>query len=531
MTTPESAEQPIGESRQVLRRFKVTEETTLRMAESAMSNYKDANLALMDLVDNAVDNRIEGQTLSVFVRVTKDFITVINEGGEGLNLDGFQNFLRWGISGKSVHQIGQYGVGGKAAMGFLGKSLEIRASAKDSNVEYRFYDPDWETKPEASRREHDAEERAASKKEGYFQLRVTNLKNRRIDTTTVANRLGNTYRPLLDSGSVLIYVNGNAVNPLEIKYLDTDPNFKPDRKRLGTGFGDPIEIKVGILEEGQRVKPGIRGYYRGRLIGDGLFFGLPTPAQLPQASRLIGEVHLNHLDVTMNKSDFIEDIKWEDASNVIKRFLEPWYEKLSHFKLESSHKLEDYEKSLAKEAKRVLDHILAHTRLITRDQLPGSAHGRLPPTPSVEPPKPPTGRSRIVGKIEGATAPDIRATRGPNVKRWGALDEWEPVSMGNPNVRSAVVEEAGKKTIKINIDYEMYQAAKKAGHDALFLYQGETAILEICKMEYPTLEPVEFVEKVNELIRHLGIFYYENTSYITRGRASRGTINFRTPRS
>lgn len=530
MTTPESAERPIGESRRVIRRFKVTEEATLRMAESAMSNYKDANLALRDLVDNAVDNRIEGQ-LSVFVRVTKDFITVTNEGGEGLDLEGFRNFLRWGISTKGVHQIGQYGVGGKAAMGFLGKSLEIRASAKDSDVEYRFFDPDWETKPEVSKIEHDAEERVADKREGYFQLKVTNLKNRRIDTNTVINRLGDTYRPLLDNGSVRIFVNGRAVTPLEIKYLETAPNFKPERRRLGTGFGDHIDIKVGVLEEGQKVKPGIRGYYRGRLIEDGLFFGLPTPAQLAQASRLIGEAHLNHLEVTMNKSDFIEDIKWEDASYVIKRFLEPWYEKLSQLKLESSHKLEDYERGLAKEAKRALDHILAHTGLITRPQLPGSAFGRLPPTPSAEPTKPPTGRTRKTGNIEGATAPDIRATRGPNIRRWGALDEWEPISMGNPNVRSAVVEEAGKKTIRMNIDYEMYQAAKKAGNDALFLYQGETAILEICKMEYPALEAVEFVEKVNELIRHLGIFYYENASSTSRGKGSRGTIYFRPSKS
>ena len=511
------------ESRPVLRTFEVTEEATLRMAESAMSNYREASLALMDLVDNAVDNRIPGPPLSVFVRVTKDFITVTNEGGEGLDLEGFQNFLRWGISTKGSRQIGQYGVGGKAAMGFLGNSLDIRASAKDSDIEYHFYDPNWGEKMDQSRKVHTAEERPAEQKEGYFQARVTDLKNRRIDTRTVSARLGDTYRPLLDRGEVKIFVNGKEVIPLEIRYLESDPDFRPERKRLGTGFGDAIDAKVGILEGDQKVKPGIRCYYRGRLIEEGQFFGLPTPAQLPQASRLIGEVHLDHLEVTMNKSDFIKDVKWEDAVYVIrKNLLEPWYGRLTQLKVESTFKLEDYEKSLVREAKRALEHILSVTGLITKRQLPGSSSGRLPPTQIDTPPPLSTGRTRTVGTIGGATPPDIRATRGPNVKRWGALDDWEPVSMGNPNIRSAVVTDDSREVIKINIDFEMYQAAKKAGHDALFLYTGETAILEICKKEHPQLTPVEFMEKVNELYRHLGRFYYENTPY--RSRATRGSI-------
>lgn len=524
MTFPETR----GGGRPTTRTFTVFEEATLRMAESAMSNYRDANLALMDLVDNGVDNRIEGQPLSIYVRITKDHITVRNEGGEGLDLEGFQNYLRWGISSKRG-RIGQYGVGGKAAMGFLGKSIEITASAKDSDTEYHLSDPNWGEKQEVSKREHTAEERSADNKTGYFNARITNLSNKKLDTKIIQARLGDTYRPLLDSGAVRIFVNNQAVTPLEIKYLESDANFRPERKRLGTGFGDPINIKVGILEEGQKVKPGMRCYYRGRLIEDGEFFGMSTPAQFPQASKLIGEVHLDHLDVTMNKSDFIKDAKWDDAVAVIRQqVLEAWYKKLKELRIENTFKLESYEKAIARDAKKALEHILSLTQLITRRTLPGSSAGRLPPTPDDTAKSPPSGRTRNVGNIEGATPPDINATKAPNYKRWGALHEWEPVSMGNPDIRSEVVKEDDREIVRINIDYRMYQAAKKAGRDALFLYQGQTAIIEICRREYPQLTPAEFQDKVNELEGYLGEFYLDE-SY--GNRASRGTIrNFQKPR-
>lgn len=516
-------------SRPILRVFTVTEEATLRMAESAMSNYRDANLALMDLVDNGIDNRIEGQTLSIYVRVYTEYITVRNEGGEGLDLAGFQNYLRWGISSK-IGRIGQYGVGGKAAMGFLGKSIEISASARGSDLEYHLSDPHWGEKQEVSKREHTAQERPAENTGGYFNVRITNLNNnRKIDTRTVKARLGDTYRPLLDKGAVKIFVNSiDPVSPLEIKYEESDANFKPERRRLGTGFGDPIDIKVGLLQEGQKVKPGMRCYYRGRLIEDGEFFGMPTPAQFPQASKLIGEVHLDHLDVTMNKSDFIKDAKWDDAVAVIRQqVLEAWYKKLNELSIESTFKLEPYEKAIARDAKRALEHILSLTQLITRRTLPGSSAGRLPPTTDDTAKPPPTGKTRQVGNIEGATPPDIKATKAPTYKRWGALHDWEPVSMGNREIRSEIVTEGGREIVKINIDHRMYQAAKTAGRGALFLYQGQTAIVEICRREYPQLTPAEFQDKVNELEGYLGEFYLDE-SY--GGRASRGTIRFSRPR-
>ena len=48
---------------------------------------------------------------------------------------------------------------------------------------------------------------------------------------------------------------------------------------------------------------GVRLYHLGRLVGTPEWFGHPTPAAHPALNRLVGEVELPHVPVTMNKAD------------------------------------------------------------------------------------------------------------------------------------------------------------------------------------------------------------------------------------
>ncbi len=506
------------------RTFTLRERATLRMAESVMSNYTDSRLALLDLIDNCVDNRIAGRPLTIRVFVTKDSISISNSGGQGLDQEGLENFLVWGHSDKTRLQIGQYGVGGKAAMGFLGKSLEVSCSSVGSRDEYKFYDPDWETKSEESEKIHEGEIRTVSTEEGYFRVKISKLK-RQVRGDLIGAQLGDIYRPLLSTGEVIIKVNNKEVVPLEIKYVEDDPNLSPDQKVLGTPFGDRIRIRVGVLEGGQRVKPGIRCYYRGRLVEAEQFFDHPKPAQLPQASRLIGEAHLDFLNVTTNKSNFIKDDKWNDVGIVIHRFLEPWVRKLEGLKADRSYEVEEYEELIAKQVKRALEHILSQHPIFTRDDIKGEAAFRLPPTASGGQ-RPTQGPGRNPTPREGATPPNIRADVGPNIKRWGMLFDWKTVPMGVPDKRSDIVNTQGKDELCINTDFPMYQTAKQAGRDALWLYQAETAVLEICRRADKDKTLDVFVEDVNSLVSFLGEFY-GNESLRTRGRiSSRGSLRF-----
>lgn len=496
----------------------IQEHMSTRAIEALMSNYRDAQQAFLELVDNAIDNRIENSPLAVRIRIAKNELIVANQGGQGLDFAGLEKFFVWGYSEKTTGKtIGFYGVGGKAAMGYLGRSMEVVCSPKDSFAEYRVSDPSWETREEGEWKKFDAEERRASSSDGYFRVRVWNVK-KEVNSMALSQRLAEIYRPLLLDRSVTIFVNGKKIEPLEIKYVEDDVNLKPEHLRINTRFGDPINLKVGILAEGQSVKPGIRCYYRGRLMEDEEFFDHPSPAIMPQAARLTGEAHLDFVPVMTNKANFMRDsAQWKNAEKRVHDFLSPWYEKLATLKTEHSTPVENFEKELARKAKRVIEHIFATSGIVVKGMLPGESSGRRPGTPrEVVEHKSPTGRPGGPGPKEGQTAPHMTATIG-EMKRWGALSSWEPAPMGESGRRSDVVEKDGRQILKINTDHPLYQAEKKAGDDALELYIAETAILKIGEIVSVGKSIEDYSELVNNLSRQLGAIY-------------RGRIREKTPR-
>lgn len=502
----------------------IQEEVSTRAIDALMANYRDAQQAFLELIDNAVDNRSEQLPLLIRIRTTKNELSVFNQGGKGLDFEGLKNFFVWGYSDKTAGQIGFYGVGGKAAMGYLGRSMEVICSAKGSEVQYKVYDPSWETRKEGEWKQFETEEERAQAPDGYFRIKITNLK-REVTASALAAKLGDIYRPLLLDRSVTISINGKMVEPLDIKYVENDPNLRPETMRVQTRFGDWVELKIGVSEEGQRVKPGIRCYYRGRLIEDEEFFGLPTPAQLPQASRLIGEAHLDFVPVTPNKASFIKSTpQWDNSQTVINRVLAPWMDKLAKLRLEQRSPVEKYEKDLAQEAKRLLEHVFATTGLVTKSMLPGESAGRRPPTQTGSP-RGSTQRPGGPGPKEGQTAPVLEATIG-QMKRWGALFEWEVVSMGTSIKRGEILEASGKHTLKINSDHPLYQAEKKAGEAALRLYMAETAVLKIAEVITRGNSLEEYVDLVDNLSRDIGSVHQARFKERT---GTRGTIQFKQP--
>ena len=500
--------EPIGQ-------FTVVERANLRMGESVMSNYKNSQEALLDLIDNAVDNRIEGKKIIIKVNLTRDNISIYNQGGEGLDLEGLENFLNWGHSDKNQRQIGQYGVGGKSAIGFLGQSMEVRWSPKDSNREYHLEDKNWGSKPEASEQKHTGDTRRTNIKDGYFRVVVSNIPRlqKRAEANAVIAKLAETYKPLLVSGEAEITVNGKLVEPAVIKYLD-DPDFKPIEGYVETGEeGLYIRLMAGILAERDiSIAPGFWLFYRGRLIKKGDFLGHPTVSQMPQVSRFYAEAHLNHVHVTTNKSDFIEDDPmFLDAVSVLREVTRPLIDKLHDLKIEQFNQVEKFEVQLTRQAKSNFEHVLNHNpELLNRTQLAGESRGRLPASPRGQSGAGTSSGSRSLVQPEGATPPDLRATAGPNVKRWGPFIDWEPVAMGTDEIACEIVKtgEGGERpSLKINIDYPMYQAQKLAGDQALEIYVLDIAVSEIGRSLFND-QPLEtYMEWVQKARKHVGTFY------------------------
>lgn len=502
------------------------ERATLRAVESEMSNYKTPMEAVLELIDNAVDDLIPGQPLNISIRLGRREIHIYNEGGQGMDLEGLRDYLSWGHSDKADQQkIGRFGIGGKAAAGFLGNNIQIRASAQGSEEQYLFRDRNWATKDEVMERTHQVEVMPAHKvNEGYFDLTITDLRKGAISPTQLAETLGDVYKPLLENAGVGITINKVPVLPREISYLETDPEVAPVQDLiLMNGFNEPIRVKkIGILEPGQRVKPGIRLYYRGRLVESEQFFGLPSPAQLPQASRFVGEIYLDSLAVTTAKTAFIRDLKWADSAQVIGRFIYPWEAKLQQLRLEYHHTIEPYEHRLASEAREIFENVIAKTpELLSAQMLPVTTSTRYPLEGSLSSGAPLSGslffnpdqddRSKAATPTRPAQP---KAPVEPSGQETGyrmrtrSIADWEITSMGVPETRVVLTTEGKRYSIRINSDFSMYQAAKRAHPQELERYILTTAVWQLGKLIHKdNLE--NFTQWYDRTLQLIGNYYQQ----------------------
>lgn len=484
-----------------------------QMIEAVMHNYSNAQTAFMELIDNAVDNRIEGKQSLVTVRARNNELFVANMGGKGLDLNGLHNFFVWGFSEKrgEANNIGRYGIGGKAAMGYLGNAIKIWCSAQGSDTAYSVEDKNFTTRESGRKKELEAKpSEALAEGDGYFNITISNLKRKgAINEQTLTRRLGEIYRPLLMSQNgkepaIHITVNGKDVEPLEIPYILDDPALSPQTYRIVDLLDHDVNVTLGVLEEeSESIDPGVRCYVDGRLISKGEFFGVSR--SIAGSNRLTGEAHLDHVPVTTNKTAFDEDSKeWRVASRAIGKILrEHWVEKLKSLKVDRKHEPSKEEIGLARQLKADFECFLSATNFLTRYDLNGVSSGRLPTVNPGETRPTPTGTHK---SPEGKTPPANGATEGKGrVKRWGPFADWGPKALGNTKQRSAVLEESGREVLRINTDYLAYQKAKTAGLSALDTYMVDTVSLEIGRrVKGDSVE--EYYEFVTEMLREFTEF-------------------------
>src|SRR5260370_39250911 len=103
-------------------RITVRERIDPELTATLFANYRSSADALMELIDNALDSRLPGQSMKVDVAYHGDAVTVMSEGGEDMGTkDHESRHLLWGHSAKRGRELtGQTGQGGIADIGILG---------------------------------------------------------------------------------------------------------------------------------------------------------------------------------------------------------------------------------------------------------------------------------------------------------------------------------------------------------------------------------------------------------------------------
>lgn len=463
----------------------VRERIAPEITASLFANYRSSADAVMELIDNAVDSRIPKQPLTVEITVHPRSLVIATVGGQGMGVrDLERNYLRWGGSPKRGRQLlGQYGQGGKAAIGHLGRRFSVEASRPADAAAWRFADDDYRDRSRLKTYELTEVPKRVEADLGYVRIRIDDI-DKRIDVRRLGQRLAETYRPLLDSGQLLLTLDRVAIQPSPLLVAERRAfavNAGGARLRGWIGVGDPAQMSSGWV-------PGIRCYRLGRLIVEGEFFGHVGPATVPALVRLMGEVDVPDVRLTMNKSDFERDgERWLEVEQRMHRLLTPWVRRLER----------DQEipppKSAVKVAEQVRKLLSQALRLSDRQDLFAGFAPTAPEATKGDQEELPldTARRTDTGPREPRTPPPAPADAPPAARHRGfgviairALDE---------KVRSMTVVEDGVRTVVINSRYPLF--VQRRGD---VWYQLETAAREIFKVDNTSVS--EYEKRVNDIL-------------------------------
>jgi hypothetical protein len=485
----------------------VRERIDPRLTAALFANYRTPVDAVLELVDNAVDSRVAGRPLELDLAVHPGRLVVEIVGGTGMSPAAIErDYLRWGASSrKAGDRIGRYGQGGKAAIGHLGNRFEIVASAAGDEHAYGFEDPAYRDRARLRTYDLHARKKAVAAHLGYVRIEIGEV-DRKLDPRRLAERLAETYRPMLEAGGVRMAVNRAPILPR--------PWIVDERHELSVrAAGRLVRGWWGLLPEPPppgTPEAGVRLYHLGRLVGAPEWFGHPTPAAHPALNRLVGEVELPHVPVTMNKADVdrgsdvwaaVEARLHALLASAVRRLTR---EPASAVTPEAARTAEQVRRILAKALRLLEEGRLFESEVAVGGDEPGGQlalegvrkPAEAPAEPAVD------EQAGVDPGAPGATAapgegpprlPRPGAGGGPGtIRRRGSAEV--VVRRLDPRLRSALVEEDGVRRVVINSAYPLYEIRRGD-----LWYQLETALREVC-VTIPEATVPEFERKVNELM-------------------------------
>jgi hypothetical protein len=270
-------------------------------------NYKIPQ-AVAELVDNAVDARINGKKLIVEIKIgygKKRYIEIADTA-VGMAPGGAEAAMVMARSDKRDGTIGEFGMGLKTAASNLGAHFELVTATANSAVGTRIvYDEaaflargKWELQVEEIDKpfEHGTVITITEPKTNLYPgVKDTLLRN-----------FGKTFKHFVGSGEVEIIVNGDLVEPYmpeTIKDYDTELKFEV-KDKLVRGW-------ASLAKQGSG--KGAYGFdlvRHNRVVREHAKVGFRPAAAL---TRLIGELHLDSFPVTNNKTDFrVDTEEWQE---------------------------------------------------------------------------------------------------------------------------------------------------------------------------------------------------------------------------
>lgn len=444
---------------------------------AAASNYQSVAEALMELIDNPFDKR-RGRHLTIDVRVDKKRgrVTITDIGGEGMNDEGLQGWIRWG-EGEQHEQsdIGQYRVGGKLAAIYLADGLEIVCRRSGESAIWRFRDHNWGSRTEALSSSPLAEVSGVGLRwpggtpepgTGFTRITLTGLKPHRYEVGILRERLSDTYRSLIDKGHCTIRVDGKTVETRTIPWSSSVNVIEIGRQDVSPGV--QVIGKVGAIDRDQvpdgrgiRIPAGIRTEFNGRKITDGEEFGFKLSGK-GNLQRVYGEIAIQGRGLKPNqlKNGWPHDSEaWTKVERFVHECMQPVVSHLNN--LSDARPATREERKRANSARRRVQAALKRLQRLRHQGRNGGTGdrtgpgGRRPPKP--RPGKQPSQRTpRRRGPTTNPTPPPIDAI-GKLLRRVDGMPDVLYDNLGEQTPRTQWREQDnGPRAVVINKDYPLF---------------------------------------------------------------------------
>jgi len=274
--------------------------------------------AIAELVDNAIDARIDSRVGSVEVLRRGPREIAVLDDGRGMDIAGLERAWRLGSgSGESDSRIGRFGIGLKSATSALGKHVKIVTKVAESEHELVLeHDEDRWINDKRSRWENVAVERRRAEAGRHgTEVCVSSLRmyTDMVQMARLRNWFGVRYGPFISRGEIRLSVDGKAC-------VAKEPEIEGGTKKeidIRTLDGISIHGWVALLKK-RSIKGdyGVHLYSKGRLIKPYAKFGIPTH---PTAAKFVGSVALEGVSVNVFKSRFFtQHGSYEAAENAFK---------------------------------------------------------------------------------------------------------------------------------------------------------------------------------------------------------------------
>ncbi len=279
-----------------------------KLITALFKNFSNQYIALFELIDNAVDDRQHNEKLIISIDYDPEDekLFIKNFNGKGMSIDDLEKFFTWGHSDKTTGRIGRYGQGGKAALGYLAKSFNIKSHAKNKISGFIVKVKDWENRQTGFTDGFQVVPYQSQRDEGDVSFEIFNLKKEfRIET--IVDRIKKTYRPLITQKKVEFLVENMPVKCSAIAYdRTTYKTFSTDITYNGRKL--PLTGEFGIVDDPKSERGGFKIFQYGRNVADKEYFGHIDPSKRWNVERLYGELYIDFdLPLSMNKTEIDKD--------------------------------------------------------------------------------------------------------------------------------------------------------------------------------------------------------------------------------